>query len=312
VEQLVAESTGKRGRGILPVVGETLGGPERYGPDRLFVHVRLRGDDADDAALARLAAAGHPVLTLDAGGPADLGAQLALWMLATALAGHLLGVQPFDQPDVESAKVRAREALSRGTEGGDEASADAGRAAWHPADPAALTHLLADPGDYVALLAWMAPTRATDAALARLRGAIAARTRRPVTVGYGPRYLHSTGQLHKGDAGRGRFVALLAPPADDADVAVPGDEALSFGTLMRAQADGDLAALGDAGRDVLALRLEGPPAEAVARLAEGVEGAAGAVGVQGVEGGHRAQGAEGAAGGRRERAEGADGATDVP
>jgi len=292
IEQLVAESTGKGGLGILPVVGEPVAEPGACGTDRFFVHVRMAGDGSADAALARLEASGHPVATLDVADAADLGGQFILWMLATAVAGHLLGVQPFDQPDVEAAKRRARQLLAAegdgaGDAGGGAPSYEGGRDAgggapsrvgrrgdgpggpWQPAEPARLAAFLDGPCDYVAVLAWLARTPATDEALAALRRAIGARTGRPVTVGYGPRYLHSTGQLHKGDAGRGRFLALI--DASEADVAAPGGaEGETFGRLMRAQAAGDLAALADAGRAVLGLRLVGSPAEGIAWLAAGL------------------------------------------
>jgi len=270
IEQLVAESLGKRGVGILPVVGEPPSELARLGNDRIVVALRLAGDASHDGALGALAEAGHPVVTIDVASPNDLAGLMVLWMHATALAGHLLGVQPFDQPNVEAAKRRARERLAAG--GAERPAAVAWLEGPATAQADRLEAFLGAPGPcaYVALLAWVPPTEATDAALTRLARALAARIRRPVTTGYGPRYLHSTGQLHKGDAGRGRFVALLAEP--EGDVPIPGDAAgATFGRLLRAQAEGDLAALADAGRRTLALRLEGPPVAALDRLVEALD-----------------------------------------
>ncbi|MGD8625787.1 MAG: bifunctional transaldolase/phosoglucose isomerase, partial [Anaerolineae bacterium] len=209
IEQLVAESTGKEGKGIVPVVGEPLGPPGVYGDDRLFVYLRLAGDEgvnADlDAALQVLAEAGQPVLRLALHDLYDMGAQFFLWEMATAIAGHLLGINPFDQPNVEAAKVRARRAVeayaAEGALPGDEAASTGS---------GALKIFLAgaQAGDYVALQAYLQPTPETDAALRVLRVLLRDQLKLATTVGYGPRFLHSTGQLHKGDAGNGLFIQL--------------------------------------------------------------------------------------------------------
>ncbi len=264
VEQLIAESTGKEGKGILPVVGEPLGPPEVYGDDRLFVHLRLNGDDTHDAAIQALEDAGHPVIRLHLRDLYDLGGQFFLWEMATAVAGHRLGINPFDQPNVESAKVRAREMVAAYQKTGrlpeDEPA---------PLTAEALQAFLAQarPGDYIALQAYVAPTAETDAALQALRVRLRDRYRLATTVGYGPRFLHSTGQLHKGGANNGLFVQFTA---DDArDVPIP-DEAgspessrrpegpasgITFGVLKMAQALGDKQALLDAGRRVIRFHL---------------------------------------------------------
>lgn len=251
VEQLIAESTGKEGHGILPVVGESLSGPEVYGPDRVFVHLRLAGDGAYEQELAALVEAGHPVIRLHLRDMYDLGGQFFLWELVTAVAGHLLGINPFDQPDVESAKVQGRKAVAAYKESGrlpDLAAA--------PLHRATLEAFLggARAGDYVAIHAYLTPTPETDALLHALQAALRDKLRLAVTVGYGPRFLHSTGQLHKGDGNNGLFIQLLSSPRED--VAIPDEigadtSAIGFGALKLAQALGDGDALCQAGRRLL-------------------------------------------------------------
>jgi transaldolase/glucose-6-phosphate isomerase len=276
VEQLIAESTGKEGRGILPVVGEPLGPPEVYGDDRLFVHLRLSGDDTHDAALDALEAAEHPVVRLNLRDRYDLGGQFFLWEMATAVASHLLGINPFDQPNVEAAKVLARRMVAEYTEKGALPSGESA-----PLTAEALNEFLArDPStdvstepssraqaegldevsrrSYIALQAYLQPTAETDAALLRLRTRLRDRFRLATTVGYGPRFLHSTGQLHKGDAGNGLFIQFTAD--DPRDVPIPdeagsSDSSITFGLLKAAQALGDRQALLDAGRRVIRFHL---------------------------------------------------------
>lgn len=283
-EQLVAESTGKDGKGILPVVGEPLGPPEVYGNDRLFVAVLLNGDREFDAALDALAAAGHPVARLSLADRYDLGAQFYTWTVATALAGSLLGIHPFNQPDVESAKEEGRAMLERFRKTGrmgDLAPAWSGLGVdafgeGIGADAASAAQVLARflagaaPGDYVALQAYAARNAAVDAALEALRLRLRAETRCAVTVGYGPRFLHSTGQLHKGDAGRGRFVQFTCDDPDDMmipDAFGSPNGAVSFGMLKLAQAVGDARALAAKRRKVLRLHVKGDLAEELMRLA---------------------------------------------
>ena len=260
VEQLIAESTGKDGTGILPVVGEALGDPAVYGADRLFVYLRLAGADAaqgaHDAALAALAAAGHPLVTIRLHDLYDVGGQFFLWELATAVAGHLLGIQPFDQPNVESAKVLARQMVATYHELGrlpEDTPA--------PLSSTALRAFLAAsrPGDYIALQAYVPPTPATTAALNALRLALRDRLHLATTVGYGPRFLHSTGQLHKGDGNNGLFIQFTADVLQDApipDEAGAAASGMSFGVLIQAQALGDGQALRDAGRRVIRFHLD--------------------------------------------------------
>ncbi len=276
VEQLIAESTGKDGKGILPVVGEPVAAPSVYAAnDRLFVQLRLDGESAEDAALEAVQQAGHPVLRLALRDLYDQGAQCFLWEMATAVAGHLLSINPFDQPNVEAAKEQARRVVAEyaahgalpsvpPTLTGDgvavyTAPGAAGSAAATPA--AALCDFTdqARPGDYVAIHAYLQPTPAADAALQALRLCLRDRLRVATTVGYGPRFLHSTGQLHKGDAGRGLFIQITADSALELpipDEAGKATSSLSFGVLKMAQALGDRQALLDAGRRVIRFHLQ--------------------------------------------------------
>lgn len=296
VEQLVAESTGKEGKGILPVLGEPLGAPSEYGRDRLFVRVALKGrPDADaDKKLAALEAAGHPVVRLELADETDLGAQFFVWEVATAVAGYFLGVDPFDQPDVQSAKDKTKELLA-GLDGGrlpaEKADFRAGGLAAF-ADKALASALKADagqdrplrealdahlkrvgPGDYVCVLAYLAETDEARRALEDVRRLARARSTAPVTVSWGPRYLHSTGQLYKGGGKNGVFVVLS--DAETVRLPVPG-QSYSFGTLCRAQARGDAAATLAAGRRVLRLELGENPVEGLRALANALGDAAAA------------------------------------
>ena len=229
-EQLVAESTGKHGRGMLPVADEPLGAPEAYGDDRVFVHLRNADepDDGHEDAVAALAKAGHPVLTLRSDGADDLGRVFFFAEFATAVAGWVLGINPFDQPNVQEAKDNTRRVLD-----GDGGA---------PPDAGSLADVLAGaaPPHYVAIMGYVEPGDAFDAAVAEARAALRDRTRATTTFGYGPRFLHSTGQFHKGGPQQGLFVQVLAD--SEPDVPIPG-QPFTFNQLKRAQADGDLATL---------------------------------------------------------------------
>jgi transaldolase / glucose-6-phosphate isomerase len=258
VEQLIAESTGKSGTGVLPVVGEPLGSPEVYGDDRVFVYMKLGNDDSAGEALSALKEAGHPVVTLTLDDVYDLGEQLMIWGLAVPIAGHRLGIHPFNQPNVEAAKVQARRLLDAYREEGELPEEEA-----EPAEAHVLHDFLAQaaPGDYIALQAYVTPNEETTAALQELRVRLRDRYKLATTIGYGPRYLHSTGQLHKGDAGKGLFVQFTAEPVETAWI--PNESGtenaasrqVSFDVLVRAQALGDRQALVDAGRRVIHFRL---------------------------------------------------------
>ena len=282
VEQLIAESTGKEGRGILPVVGEPPAPPREYGGDRLFVWLRHGADRSTAAAAERLRAAGQPLVTLKLDDHYDVAAQFFVWELATAVAGALLGINPFDQPDVEAAKVQARQMVAAYHAAGhlpaEEPALRADGLALHgevsgstPAQALARFVDAAPAGAYLAIQAYVPPAPETDAALQELRRALRARTGLATTSGYGPRFLHSTGQLHKGDAGRGRCLQIVTASAPDLpipDQAGAPPAALSFDVLKQAQALGDRQALVAAGRAVLAIHASGDPAPALAQLAE--------------------------------------------
>ena len=238
VEQLVAESTGKEGKGIVPVEGEELGPPEVYGSDRLFVAV---GEEKLREALHPLAAAGHPSVHLGLEDPVGLGREFFRWEFAVAVAGAVLGIQPFDQPNVQEAKDNTKRLLSAGDvpdPGYDDLGALLGEVR---------------PGDYLAIQAYLPRDRATEDRLHAVRMRLRDRLKVATTVGFGPRFLHSTGQLHKGGANIGVFLQVVDPPNED--VPIPG-QPYSFGTLLSAQSVGDLQSLRSHGRRVARVHLE--------------------------------------------------------
>jgi glucose-6-phosphate isomerase len=274
VEQLIAESTGKHGVGVVPVDGEPLAAPSAYGNDRVFVRITLAGSAGPDpsigsnvdARLAELAAAGHPVIRIPVAAKIDLGAEFMRWEVATALSGAVLGIDPFDQPNVEEAKTNTRAVIAafedgKGADGGDDAQSVADEAALAPTLKAALAKLV--PNGYASIQAYIAQTPARDAALARIRTLLRDKTRRATTVGYGPRFLHSTGQLHKGGAPIGWFLQLVCDHPDDLEI--PG-KAYTFGQLIDAQAIGDARTLADHKLPVLRLNLGGDPEAGLAAL----------------------------------------------
>ena len=263
IEQLVAESTGKDGLGILPVLAE----PTRtfYGGDRCAVAIDLPGAPADTSTLTALASAGVPIAHIGLGGTDDLGGEFFRWEFATAVCGLLMGVNPFDQPDVQGAKT-ATEALlaeygrTRALPVAERKwtslpGAVFGSSAASAAEGDLFTLLTSPEASYVAILAYADPDDTDVAAsLSRLRARLMARTAVPVTIGYGPRYLHSTGQLHKGGPSGGRYlIVTLRPPVD---LAIPGAP-YSFGTLQLAQARADLTALDRAGRHAALVEVTG-------------------------------------------------------
>ena len=275
-EQLIAESTGKNGKALIPIDGEPPASPDAYGADRLFINLRLGGrSGAPDAALDALAAAGHPVVDLTLARPEQVAQEFFRFETATAVAGAVLGVNPFDQPDVEASKVKTREltvafektgALPAETpvlsEGALAIFADAGTAAalrQAGAGEGAASWLRAHfdrlrPGDYVALLAYLAQNEAHAAALQALRTRLRDHYRVATCVGFGPRFLHSTGQAHKGGPDTGVFLQITAD--DRGDLAIPG-KTISFGNIKAAQALGDAAVLIERGRRFLRVHLAG-------------------------------------------------------
>ena len=286
LEQLVAESTGKRGKGIVPVADEPLAGPEAYGEDRVFVHLHRTSGEGDAfggagaghvaggggapadlaAKLDALAEAGHPVIAFPFDEPIDLGALFFHFELAVAVAGAVIGINAFDQPNVQAAKDATVATIEAYVRDGAFPAEDGATAGGEQA-AAALRELLdakAGAGAYVATMAYLAPATAVDEALTDLRLAIRARTKAATTVGYGPRFLHSTGQLHKGGAPIGVFVQLV--DSSDTAVEIPG-EPYDFAALVRAQAIGDGQALRSHGLPFLRIELDDDPAAAIAALA---------------------------------------------
>lgn len=295
LEQLLAESTGKDGRGIIPVDGEPVGPPEVYGDDRLFVYLRDEGapERGQDDAVDRLAQAGHPVIRVDLRDRYDLGAEFFRWEFATAVAGSILGINPFDQPDVEASKVETRRLTSVYEAEGQLPSApplarDGSLTLF--SDPrngsvlrrgaasmtvAALVRAQCErisKGDYAALLAYVDMTGPHAAELQRARLALRDAFGVATCVGFGPRFLHSTGQAYKGGPNSGVFFQITC---DDAvDIPVPG-RGYSFGVVKTAQAHGDFQVLVDRERRVLRVHIAGDVRQGLRRFADLVETAVG-------------------------------------
>jgi len=257
-EQLIAESTGKNGTGILPVTGEPQADPSRYGKSRLFVALRFAPEPGDgfDQRVEALRQAGHPVVQYELGDLEDLGGEFFRWELATAVAGHLLGVHPFDQPDVQSAKSEARRLLMAYEEAGSlpEVLVESDLVA-------ALGHR--PPPSYIALMAYADQSPAFETAIHNLRRRLLDDLGIATTFGYGPRFLHSTGQLHKGGPEGGLFVQFLAETS--AELEIEG-EAYGLGVLLKAQAAGDLAALRSKGRRCVRVDLGDDPVAELEKL----------------------------------------------
>jgi transaldolase/glucose-6-phosphate isomerase len=280
LEQLVAESTGKVGKGIVPVVGEAVGSPDVYAADRLFVYLRLSDDDSHRAAVDALIAAGHPVIETQLRDVYDLGAHFFLWEFATAVAGARLGIHPFDQPDVESAKVQARKMMSQYMDTGklpeieialQEGELSVAGDVRAQSIAAAFNEFIAggEAGDYISLQAYIQPSAAAEDALRAMQSALRDRTRLATTLGFGPRFLHSTGQLHKGDRGSGLFVQFVDKPATEAlipDEAGKEHASVPFSVLIDSQSLGDRQALLDAGRRVLRIHLGEHPVRQIEAL----------------------------------------------
>lgn len=289
VEQLLAESTGKQGKGLIPIDGEEAGKPGSYGRDRVFVHVGLRGDDApgSERRLAALEKAGFPVVRIEIPDRYALGGEFLRWELATAAAAAVLGVNAFDEPNVAESKQNTRrllaEFLERGSLDEGEALLQAEGMAVYCSDPERcfpqgrgstagelLESFLASTGesDYVVLLPYLAATPSRTRKLQVIRMKLRERFRLPTALGYGPRYLHSTGQLHKGGAAVGAFVMLTADHARD--LPIPGEK-YGFGVLQRAQALGDFRALSDRARRVIRIHLGREVDRALTRLLKSIK-----------------------------------------
>jgi transaldolase/glucose-6-phosphate isomerase len=276
LEQLLAESTGKESTGLLPVAGEPIGDPSVYGEDRLFVYVRLKGeaDEAMERRVAALRAAGLPVVTIQMDNRLDVGQEFFRWEIATATAGAVLGINAFDQPNVQESKDNTNRLLAVVREKGElpeEKPALIEGALHLYADQAASTlgetlrQFLAQarPGDYVALQAYLTENPANDQALQAIRLRLRDSLHLATTLGYGPRFLHSTGQFHKGGPNIGLFLQLTADDAEDADV--PG-QPYTFGVFKRAQALGDLEALRKHGRRVVRIHMGANVGQGLAEL----------------------------------------------
>ena len=239
VEQMLAESTGKDGRGLVPIASEPMMGLDDYGDDRQFVYLRLNGAEngSTDSFASQLETARHPVVRINVPGVESIAAEIFRWEFATAVAARLLDVNPFDQPDVEEAKNKARTIVGGGGTGVSGTTLES-----------ALEDILSvpsTPGSYIALAPYLPETGELTAAFSRLRKAITARTGLATMFGYGPRYLHSTGQLLKGGPDNGRLIVITSGNA--ADISVP-DEAFTLADLSNAQAAADAAVMQERGR----------------------------------------------------------------
>lgn len=301
VEQLIAESTGKEGKGIVPVVGESLGPPSAYGNDRVFVSITVGPVEAETteigSKLKALEAAGHPVVYRSLSDIYELGAEFFLWEMATAFAGWRLGINAFDQPNVQESKDATKALLETYARAGklpgqtpaasddgltvytgetnDQAGAGAttdqagARATTASVREALRAHCAkVKPGDYVALLAYLEETPQIEAELQSIRARLRDATRCATTTGYGPRFLHSTGQLHKGGPDSGVFIQITAP--DQVDFSVPG-ESYTFSILKDAQALGDFQSLRKHGRRAIRVDLGSDVLSGLAKLRELIE-----------------------------------------
>ena len=282
IEQLLAESLGKDGTGLVPVADEPLGAPSVYGDDRIFVSIVLEGDTTHDAALAKLSDAGHPVLRLQLRDAMDLGAEFFRWELATATAGAVLGVNPFDEPDVARGKEQTSTLLTEWRrsrrlpewpsdveEDGLVLMTKSNKKPTSVSKGLAAHLAQAVPGDYLVIQAYLTPTPEAWRILQEIRVALRDRLRIATTVGWGPRYLHSTGQLHKGGPTSGLFIQITGE--DREDVAIPG-AGHGFSALKAAQALGDLQSLRDGARRVIRLHLTGKQSQTLPQLLQMVQG----------------------------------------
>jgi transaldolase/glucose-6-phosphate isomerase len=268
VEQLIAESTGKHGKGIVPVANEPLGPPDVYGNDRFFAYLSMATDQAGStpSAISALQKKGHPVAHIQLRERTDLGQEFFRWEIATAAAGSVLGINPFDQPDVQLAKELAKSAMSQASSGAGRKAAD-----MHSVEESGFRKTFAEflagtrPRDYVGLQAYIAPSSQHTQALQQLRVALRDRLKLATTSGFGPRFLHSTGQLHKGGMNTGVFLQIV--DGSSSDVRVP-ETNYSFTELIRAQAEGDYQALKQRGRRVLRVNLGADAATGLKKLLE--------------------------------------------
>ena len=288
-EQLIAESTGKNGHGIVPIDAKQVSAPDVYAADRIFVHLELKGrPDPRKAAIQALADAGHPVVRIEVADTYGVAQEFFRWEIATAVVGAIMGIHPFDQPDVESAKIAARKltdayeasgSLPEETpileDAGIKLYADPANAAQlaalaeHPSLDAYLkAHLdRLGPGDYAALLAFLPMNQQTETILERVRLVIRDAKRAAICLGFGPRFLHSTGQVYKGGANNGVFLQVTCEESQE--LPVPGKR-YGFGIVKAAQARGDFAVLAERGRRALRVHLGPDPVAGLERLASAI------------------------------------------
>jgi len=269
VEQLVAESTGKNGKGILPVPEESFNLNLDYGNDRVFIYIKLKEDVDAEKEIKSILKTGHPSVVIELDDLYDLGKQIFLWEYATAVAGHFMQVNPFDQPDVESAKVFTRNFVLNYRESG-VIEKDEARFQYENLDfysDSAISGIDSFPewlrgnaleGSYISIQAYLTPAEETELKIKELARKLSSEFKIPVTTGFGPRYLHSSGQLHKGDAGKGIFIQLTADIVNDIpipDEPLSKNSSLTFGILKNAQALGDYGALSNKGRNIVSINL---------------------------------------------------------
>jgi transaldolase/glucose-6-phosphate isomerase len=273
LEQLLAESTGKDGKGLVPVDREALGSPEVYGNDRVFVYARM--DATHDAAVDALAAAGQPVIRINLNSAYDLGQEFFRWEVATAVAGSILGINAFNQPDVEASKIATKKLTTEFEEKGSlpaekPALIEDGISLFGLKEAKSLENALQKHlnslkhGDYFALLAYIQMNEEHEAALQAIRTAVRDKKHVATCLGFGPRFLHSTGQAYKGGPNTGVFLQITADDAED--LQVPGQK-YTFGVVKAAQARGDLQVLVERGRRALRIHLGSDVRYGLARLA---------------------------------------------
>lgn len=266
LEQLIAESTGKNGKGILPVDLEPSASVNSYGKDRIFVYLKIEGDNEFDDRINKLKKAGFPTIEFSMNNIYQLGAEFFRWEFAISVAGHLIGIQPFDQPNVESAKIIARTMVKEFQENGKLPEL---KNEMSQQSISSFLSTTKSGQNYVAIQAYIKPDKKSWQQLQSLRLKILEKYKVATTLGYGPRYLHSTGQLHKGDSGNGFFIQFISEIQNDLpipDEAGSNRSSISFGTLIKAQALGDRQVLIDNKRKVLTINLGKDIIESVSKI----------------------------------------------
>ncbi|MFA3782896.1 glucose-6-phosphate isomerase [Melioribacteraceae bacterium 4301-Me] len=285
LEQLIAESLGKSGKGILPVDQESVLPPEFYSADRLFVNIKLKGDNSNEQQIKLLEEAKHPLIKIELNDIYELGEQFFCWEVATSIMGWVLGINPFDQPNVEAAKVSARKMMRQFEEKGElplleisvkENDIEVIASQKYKTIKEAFSNFFMNFNDssslgrsYIAIHAYLNPTNQVISSLQSLRTALQKKYKSAVTIGIGPRFLHSTGQLHKGDGGKGLFIQFTSNIYHDVPIpekAGYNDSSFSFGTLISAQSLGDREALLDKNRNVIRVNFTQDPVSGINKL----------------------------------------------